>query len=521
MPNAVSLFSGVGGLDLGADRAGFNIVAQCESDPYRRRVLKRHWPGVPCFEDVRDVAVGQRPRGGGKRDSSAKGRGGIRGSVDHVREATEAGIHGARGALDGDDGWGRCGGGVPDGGCEKPGYDGGVREQSRGNDHRTVDLLFGGSPCQGLSIAGKRRLLADDRSNLFYEFARLADELVRPGGWLLFENVLGLLSGCSCEGCRKCGELLRLHSRGWGLVGRNARRDSGEPRGQLGLADNGSGDCELEGDTRDSHNSRSGSGRCPCSRCDCARSLLAAHNGTEFSVVRSILGNIGFHDLAWRVLDSRYFGVPQRRRRVFIVARRARGRRAVEVLLEPEGGGGDFEASSKEGKRTSLLAESGAVQSLDKRGGGADDNEAQAGHLSASPDIAAPLTKGRATGEGVSYPGRRQEDDQNLVAHTLRAEGFDASEDGTGRGTPLIAGAITRRYGKGTDSDATDALICPQALPDGVRAASGLSAGVDLGATCAVDPLPDGPRYAACGDAVTVNVAEWLFRRILERGGIA
>jgi DNA (cytosine-5)-methyltransferase 1 len=54
-----SLFSGIGGLDLGFERAGFRVLWQCEADAYCRRVLARHWPGVPCFEDVRDVTAGR------------------------------------------------------------------------------------------------------------------------------------------------------------------------------------------------------------------------------------------------------------------------------------------------------------------------------------------------------------------------------------------------------------------------------------------------------------------------------
>jgi site-specific DNA-cytosine methylase len=53
-----------------------------------------------------------------------------------------------------------------------------------------------------------------------------------------------------------------------------------------------------------------------------------------------------------------------------------------------------------------------------------DDNAAQANHI-----VAAPLTSGSATGHGVNKPGRRREDDENLiVTHTLRSEGADDSE---------------------------------------------------------------------------------------------
>jgi site-specific DNA-cytosine methylase len=60
----LDLFSGIGGFALGLEAAGFETVAFCEIDPYAQKVLKKNWPGVPIYEDVRE-----KPRG-----SSSKGR---------------------------------------------------------------------------------------------------------------------------------------------------------------------------------------------------------------------------------------------------------------------------------------------------------------------------------------------------------------------------------------------------------------------------------------------------------------
>ncbi len=47
-----SFFAGIGSFDLGLERAGMNVVFQCELDPFCQQILKRHWPHVPLHDDI-------------------------------------------------------------------------------------------------------------------------------------------------------------------------------------------------------------------------------------------------------------------------------------------------------------------------------------------------------------------------------------------------------------------------------------------------------------------------------------
>jgi len=55
--NVLDLFSGIGGLALGLERAGMRSAAFCERDAYCRAVLQRRWPGVPCYDDVQTLTA--------------------------------------------------------------------------------------------------------------------------------------------------------------------------------------------------------------------------------------------------------------------------------------------------------------------------------------------------------------------------------------------------------------------------------------------------------------------------------
>lgn len=258
-----------------------------------------------------------------------------------------------------------------------------------------ADILVGGTPCQAFSVAGLRKSLDDDRSNLALEFVRLADaidDLRSSGTIIVWENVPGVLS----------------------------------------VKDNAFG-C-----------------------------FITALVGDDKALVppRGKWSNAGMvagpkRRAAWRVLDAQYFGLPQRRRRVFVVASARTDFDPAEVLFEREGVQRYSAPRREAGKAAPTIpsrstAGGGLGTNFDCDGelvyqdvshclnaGGMGRIDYESESFVVAPDVARTLTRGAESSGKGGYAGRRQEDDDNLVAHALRAS-HDASEDGTGRSTPIV-----------------------------------------------------------------------------------
>ena len=87
--------------------------------------------------------------------------------------------------------------------------------------------------------------------------------------------------------------------------------------------------------------------------------LLSSNKGADFGVVVGTMADLGY-SVGWRVLDAQYFGVPQRRKRVFIVGRRSSDRGIAEILFKSEGLRRDSSSSKQEGQDSSSTIAEGA-----------------------------------------------------------------------------------------------------------------------------------------------------------------
>jgi len=276
-----------------------------------------------------------------------------------------------------------------------------------------ADVLVGGTPCQSFSVAGLRGSLSDDRGNLTLEYVRLANAIDdlrraagRPPAWVVWENVPGVLSTSD----NAFGSFLG------GLVGSDA-------------------------------------------------AIEPAGGGWDGAGVVAGPRRVA----AWRTLDAQFFGVAQRRRRVFVLALGGTGGWAAADALLPfldrrewhpatsrekgqRSAGGSARSVALRGREGGGVAELGGelAHALRASQGGGDKPHALIPAVTAKwakgsggpagddcQNLIAPTLAARSRGGGGL--GTDFDCDGGLIAHTLRADGFDASEAGTGRGTPLVA----------------------------------------------------------------------------------
>ena len=394
-----SLFSGVGGFDLGLERSGHEIVWQVEYDKQARSILRKHWPDVKIYNDVQQV--------GGKDGEAGR---------DVLEE---------------------------------------------------VDLICGGFPCQDLSVAGHRRGLDGSKSGLWYEFHRILEEC-RPK-YCLVENVPGLFS---------------------------------------------------------------------------------SNKGRDMEVLVRGLEELGYQ-WQYRILDSQHFGVPQRRRRVFIVGYLGEGC-APQVLLESESLPWHPATSREEGQgsaRDAGCSDEDSGRTLYRGEGFSSYRE---------DDLAAPLRASQAkqadtdlvVARCTGYAKYKMEDEMK-ASSPLRARHNEA--------TDLVVafqpGNLTRKAGANPSSEvfptlgaatlgdqaphvATHQRVAPTLNSSGAGTSRPGGQGAEPGFYISSDAprrltprecerlqgfpddwtrlddtgkeMADGPRYRMMGNAVTVNVAEFI-----------
>ena len=282
--------------------------------------------------------------------------------------------------------------------------------------------------------------------------------------------------------------------------------------------------------------------------------LLSSNRGRDLGAILRSLGNMGY-GFAYRVLDAQGFGVPQRRRRVFIVGCLGDARRAAAVLLEPESGGGDLAASTEQVEIASALTRNGLGD------GGPDDNLAQANHLiptplttrsvlANNPEYLIPFRKSTTThGPDINDEaweeahvantldtGNRTRTSHAIVFSMRGREGGNMPEEEKGDVSPSLRGA---------SGGSTQPLIAFHVTQDPIfgDVTPALSSGNAQGcATLGVvdewgarklmpiecerlqgfpdnwtEGQSDSTRYKQLGNAVAVPVVEWIARRMKEQ----
>ena len=290
--------------------------------------------------------------------------------------------------------------------------------------------------------------------------------------------------------------------------------------------------------------------------------VLSSNGGRDFGSILGAMEELGY-GIAYRVLDAQYFGVPQRRRRVFVVGCLGDWRRAAEVLFEPGCLRGDSEKGGKKRSAVAALTANGVGTC------GADDNQGQEGHL--IPVVAETLMSGSSspkshgkkngtdretlipvhtTGAGYWQEGfgtlraRLQDSHENLVTSTGNTS-HCLNAGGMGRQDYETETMVVNTWGGTKRKDRPDGGFYArvESTTKTLDAAGGLNPACSNGGTMIVNtgvrrltpvecerlqgfpdnwtlvphrnkPAADGPRYKAIGNSFAIPCIKWIGERI-------
>ena len=218
--------------------------------------------------------------------------------------------------------------------------------------------------------------------------------------------------------------------------------------------------------------------------------LLSSQRGADMGAVVGTLVDLGY-GVAWRVLDAQHFGVPQRRRRVFIVAERSGDpARCAQVLFERQGVRGNSSQGRAQGQENTR----GAVQGTEVTGRFINRMTA-IGQYAEDDDT------------GSTLLSRDYKSARDLITEPTLYE----PHHGDGRATTGVANTLAARMGTGDNN--TPVLVEPSTVrrltPTECERLQGFPDGWTEGQA-------DSHRYKQMGNAVAVPVVEWVIQGIVE-----